>query len=198
MDQDTIDVYDRIAAGNSKDIENLQIPEIDEFCSLLPKGSKVLDAGCAAGRDSASMHSRGMEIIGIDLSEGLLNIARKREGPRFLKMDMALLEFPDCYFDGVWCNASLLHLKRDEAKGAMSEFARVLKRGGKLFLSLKKGEGTTIVKEELSQEQGRRFYYYSEKEAKELVVKSGLTVSKFSNRKSESRPVEWLYIFAEL
>ncbi len=42
---------------------------------------------------------------------------------------------------GLWANASLLHIERDEVPRTLSEFRRVLMHGGWLFLSLKDGEG---------------------------------------------------------
>jgi len=52
------------------------------FCSLLKKGDKVLDVGCGSGLKSKYLYSKGFDVTGIDLSDKLIDIAR-RESPRY-------------------------------------------------------------------------------------------------------------------
>ena len=51
--------------------------EFPEFIKLLPKGGRVLDVGCAGGRDSKRFTQKGFKVIGIDLVDLFLKIARK-------------------------------------------------------------------------------------------------------------------------
>jgi len=43
----------------------------------LPKGSRILDMGCGTGRHAVMLAERGFRVTGVDLSEGMLNEARK-------------------------------------------------------------------------------------------------------------------------
>lgn len=44
----------------------------------LPKGAKILDVGCGVGRHSIELAKRGYKVTGIDISQGMLEEARKR------------------------------------------------------------------------------------------------------------------------
>ncbi|MFX1537022.1 MAG: class I SAM-dependent methyltransferase [Promethearchaeota archaeon] len=116
------------------------------------KNGRVLDVGCANGHGTADLwgrlHSRGNEIYGIDRSEDLLKIAQdegeftrwlKNQGynppydspfPKFSKMNIEELSFPDNYFDLIVANY-VIHWFTDQQK-AIKEMARVLKPGGKI------------------------------------------------------------------
>ncbi|RYG24585.1 class I SAM-dependent methyltransferase [bacterium] len=54
--------------------------EIDFLLSLfaLPTGSSILDVGCGTGRHAVELAKRGYRVTGIDLSEGMLNVARAK------------------------------------------------------------------------------------------------------------------------
>lgn len=63
---------------------------IDRFLQSL-SGTRILDAGCGVGEDCKYVEQKGFDAIGIDLSEGMLQIAREKypEG-KFKKMDMPI------------------------------------------------------------------------------------------------------------
>nr|HMS57161.1 methyltransferase domain-containing protein [Fimbriimonadaceae bacterium] len=47
-----------------------------ELFDLLP-GSHLLDMGCGTGRHAIEFAKRGFKVTGVDLSEGMLAVARK-------------------------------------------------------------------------------------------------------------------------
>jgi SAM-dependent methyltransferase len=68
-------------------------------------GCKILDLACGNGRHSIELAKRGFDVTGIDLSDPLLDIAKKRSAQlnlkiEFLKADMRELNFEE-RFDGV-------------------------------------------------------------------------------------------------
>lgn len=75
----TIHVYDVIARDYAKKrTDYAPEPEREKFIErIFPKG-KILDAGCGPGRDSAFFEERGLQVVGIDLSEKLLEIAKQK------------------------------------------------------------------------------------------------------------------------
>ncbi|MFB6245305.1 MAG: class I SAM-dependent methyltransferase [Candidatus Nanohaloarchaea archaeon] len=103
---------------------------------------KVLDAGCAAGRDLNYFERKGLEAVGIDLSENMVEVASEKTECRVMKADIRDLPFEDKSFYGVWCNL-LLHLfdGRERLK-SLREINRVLRSDGLLFLGLKRGKGS--------------------------------------------------------
>jgi ubiquinone/menaquinone biosynthesis C-methylase UbiE len=113
-----------------------------EFLSFLPKGAKILDAGCGPGRDSLTLKEEGCEVVGIDITPEMIELA-KESAPKqeFLAKDMRKTGFKDESFDGIWANASVIHLPKQQMPGLLKEFSRILKPSGILFVSVLKGEG---------------------------------------------------------
>jgi 2-polyprenyl-3-methyl-5-hydroxy-6-metoxy-1,4-benzoquinol methylase len=57
--------------------------------ALAPRGSRVLDAGCGAGRLGGTLHRRGHDVTGVDADEVLVAEARAtRPGPTWLVADL--------------------------------------------------------------------------------------------------------------
>lgn len=161
----TIDAYDSAAGVYARSVESLVMgPQIERFLSSL-RGIDVLDLGCGSGRDLRVFSDFGFDVVGVDLCEALVDISR-RVNPYVPvhKMDMLALEFPDSSFDGVWACGSYVHLKKSDFPVALAETCRVLRPGGVLFASLKKGSGESW---HFSSKLGvsRFFAFYSLEEA---------------------------------
>jgi len=98
-------------------------------------GSAVLDAGCGPGNLAAAAASRGAFVVGTDLSDGMVMLAGARHPKiEFRQADAEQLPFPNLSFDAVVSNLLVPHLPRPEA--GMAELARVLKRDGRLAVSM--------------------------------------------------------------
>ncbi|HHX63788.1 MAG TPA: class I SAM-dependent methyltransferase [Chloroflexi bacterium] len=136
--------YDAVAEGYAcvnQTMPDDLIEAASEFKTLIDGRGPVLDVGCGAGRDMAWLEREGFIVVGADLSYGMLTQARRYVRGPLTRMDMRRLAFADASFAGVWCCASLLHLPRDEAPGALAEMRRVLAFGGPLYLALQEGDG---------------------------------------------------------
>lgn len=100
-------------------------------------GDRVLDVGCAAGHLSVALAERGAEVVGVDLSQGMVDVARRLSGgkAKFERADVAEpLAFETDAFDLI--TASLvLHYIEDWAP-TLAEFRRVLRPGGRLIFSV--------------------------------------------------------------
>jgi SAM-dependent methyltransferase len=98
-------------------------------------GHIVLDAGCGPGNLSAAAASRGAFVVGTDLSDAMVMLARERYPKiEFRQADAEQLPFPDTSFGAVVSNLLVPHLPRPEA--GIIELARVLKPGGRLAVSM--------------------------------------------------------------
>lgn len=109
-------------------------------------GAHVLDAGCGTGRIARYLVDRGLSVVGVDLSPGMLAMAR-RDHPDLELHEGSLTALPlaDGSVDGVVFWYSLIHLTDDELPVALAEAVRVLRPGGHVLLAFQKGEGTYDV-----------------------------------------------------
>ena len=154
---------------------------LEKFITYLPKSSNILDVGCAFGRDSKYFSQKKFKTYGIDLSQKMIKEATKfSPKTKFFVMDMTDLKFNNNFFNGIWCSASLLHLKKEDSLNAISEFNRVLKKDGYLFINLKEGQGEKIITDERYQQQEKFYSYYSSDEIKGMLQKNGFKVKDFT------------------
>ncbi len=119
-------------------------PILTDFAHNLPVRGQILDVGCGAGEPTARYFvNRGDTVTGIDVSERMLMLAR-RQVPEatFQAMDMRDLEFQSASFDAITAVYTVFHLPRADHAALFAGFARVLKPGGQLLLTLATKEYT--------------------------------------------------------
>jgi SAM-dependent methyltransferase len=99
----------------------------------LPAGSRVLDLACGQGRHAVPLRRAGLDVLGLDLSQVLLQAARDRD-PHLplLQADMRALPLADDAVDGVvnLFNAFGYFAREFDDLGVLREVARVLRPGG--------------------------------------------------------------------
>ena len=125
-----------------------------EFLPLLPKGGRILDAGCGSGRDALYFMRRGFEVTAFDASLEMAAAARK-----LLDRPVPVMAFLDvdweAMFDGIWACASLLHVPRSQIDEVLRRLARALRPSGVLYASFKYGNTEEV-------RDGRFFNDYNE------------------------------------
>lgn len=116
---------------------------LDLFAEMtLAVGSEVADVGCGTGRLLPYLESRGLRPCGVDLSPGMIAVARREHpGFRYEVADLRELPFADASLAGVVCWFSLIFLAPDARTPAFTELARVVKPGGCLVTAFKHGDG---------------------------------------------------------
>jgi phosphatidylethanolamine/phosphatidyl-N-methylethanolamine N-methyltransferase len=109
-------------------------------------GGRILEVGVGTGI-SLPDYSRCNRIVGVDISEAMLDKARERVAERRLDhvetievMDAEHLKFPDESFDVVVAQYVVTAVPNPEA--ALDEFARVLKPGGEIVILTRVGAET--------------------------------------------------------
>jgi SAM-dependent methyltransferase len=97
-------------------------------------GTRVLDVATGAGCLAARAAGRGASVVGVDIDESMVQLARRRHPTLDLRQaDATALPFEDGSFDAVIANFLVHHLR--SAPDAVAEFARVLAPGGVVALS---------------------------------------------------------------
>ncbi len=144
-----------------KTFEEYAQPDLERFLSEL-NGSRILDAGCGPGIYLEYFREKGLDALGIDLSEAFLERCAEK-GLNVRKMDM---ENPLLYpysFDGIWCLA-LVHTPRERIPALAKTWAKLLKPNGVLFISAKKGVSEGYEPSETGDNTRRWFTYFEEGE----------------------------------
>lgn len=68
--------------------------------AMLPRGARVLDAGCGPGRIAGALHARGHDVVGVDVDPALIAAAETdHPGPQYVVADLAALELDGDPFD---------------------------------------------------------------------------------------------------
>ena len=104
---------------------------------LLPSNDeKILDFGCGIGRLTSYLGRTGAEIIGVDVTKSMTDIARKKYPEQiFLCYDGTNLPFENNYFDKEVSVFVLQHVTPlDTFFATAKELVRCLKKGGKIYL----------------------------------------------------------------
>ena len=147
---DTIDYYNKNAEMYFDYTVNADMSDCyQRFLKYLPQNSYILDAGCGSGRDSRYFLSQGYRVMAIDASKQLCELASEYIGQEAVNMDFSDLDFIN-EFDGIWANASLLHIDKSQIKDIISRMGKALKPNGIFYASFKYGDSDRI--------QGERYY----------------------------------------
>ncbi|WP_222719875.1 class I SAM-dependent DNA methyltransferase [Actinokineospora xionganensis] len=108
----------------------------------------VADVGCGPGHVTAHLRGLGVDAFGIDLSPGMIDVARREyPGLRFEVGSMTDLHLGDASVAGVLAWWSLIHLPDDEVPTVFAHFHRVLRPGGPLQLGFHVGDVSRLKTE---------------------------------------------------
>jgi SAM-dependent methyltransferase len=187
----TVDYYNHNADAFQQRTRECGVSRLHEaFASLLPPGAHILDAGCGPGRDAVAFVNRGFRVTAFDASSAMVDLATKTTGQPVLLMTFAELAFEE-QFDGIWANASLLHVRQTEIDDVLARLAKALKPAGVLYMSVKVGDGERILPD------GRVFCDYTENSLRETIGRQpsftilNIHQSAVDPRQTDPRP--WLH-----
>ena len=99
------------------------------------KAKRVLEIGCGVGRWADFINRRGASYTGIDISQNMVDIAKKRAPEaEFFKMSADALDFGDESFDLVFSVAVLHHVPYEVQQEAIKQMCRVTHNGGHIII----------------------------------------------------------------
>ncbi|GAA0735868.1 class I SAM-dependent methyltransferase [Dactylosporangium roseum] len=108
-------------------------------------GGPVADVGCGPGHVTAHLHGLGVDAFGIDLSPGMVDVARRgHPGLRFEVGSMTDLPLAHASVGGLLAFWSLVHVPDDAIPTVLGHFRRVLRPGGPLLLGFHVGDGSRL------------------------------------------------------
>lgn len=149
------------------------------FSELLREGpaGPVADVGCGPGRVAAFLADRGLDVVGVDVSEALLAAARRAHPSiRFELGRLDRLPLETKSIRGVVCWYSIIHTPPDQLQACFAELMRVLVPGGSVLLGFQSGEGEPVRREAaLGTSTALTNYRHSERAVTTLLERAGFT-----------------------
>lgn len=168
------------------------------------RSGTLLNLGCGHGADSLPF-SHSFDLYGVDFSGEMLKLARKYAEkfnfqPNLAVADLCSLPFIDDSFDYVISVAAFHHLEAKNQLTALHELKRVLKPGGKAFITVwnRWQPRFWFSRKEVSvpwkikgKTLSRYYYLFSKTELTGLVLKSGLKIERVFAESSYRFPIEY-------
>ncbi len=151
-------VYDRESAAWERRRDEPEHRELvertaDELANVVAPPGPVADLGCGPGAHALELARRGYDVVGVDGSPRMVEVARTRAArdevdARFDVLDVgAPLPFADASFGGVLAILVLQHLPHPAA--FIAEIRRCLRPGGHLFITAPAREGRSPTPQNL-------------------------------------------------
>lgn len=113
---------------------------INALLAALPNNpGKILDLGCGPGRDLLAFKAQNQTVIGLDATPAFVEMAQA-SGCEVWQQSFLSLDLPPDSFDGIFANASLIHVPRGEMVRVLQDLWRSLILNGVLLMSMGRGD----------------------------------------------------------
>ena len=107
----------------------------------------VADVGCGPGRVAAFLAAHGLDVVGVDVSQAMLAVARDAHPDiRFEQGQLTALPFQDGSVGGAVCWYSIIHTPSEHLDEVFAELERVLADDGHLLLAFQAGDGECVCR----------------------------------------------------
>jgi SAM-dependent methyltransferase len=137
----------------------------------------VADVGCGTGRITAHLAGLGVDVSGVDLSPGMLAVARRTHpGLTFTEATMTALPIADGTLGGVVAWYSTIHVPDEDLPAGLAEFRRVLRPGGLLQLAFQAGTGVEHRTRAADHDVSLTFHHRQPDAMADLLRANGFTV----------------------
>ena len=192
------DGYDAIAEAYTGSRE-----ESDErFFGLeatLDSDARILDAGCGAGIPVTRELASDWTVIGLDLSREQLSLARDNvPSASMLQGDMTSLPFLADSFDALVSFHAVIHLPLADHERVFSEFARVLRPGGRVLLTSGVGAWSGVNPDWLETGATMRWSFPDRETTLEWLAETGFVIERAEVVEDSMGSGEWLYVLAHM
>lgn len=159
----TIEFYNEHANQYVQDTLRADMSQaMERFCSYLPDTAAIVDLGAGSGRDTKTFLERGYAVDAIDASEELCTLASEYTGIPVQCVKIQNWK-PEKKYDGLWANASLLHLDMSEITTFIGRLKKILNVGGYAYVSMKSGIITGL-------DEKKRYFTDFTKEDMEIIL----------------------------
>lgn len=164
----------------------------NNFFPHIPAKGRIFDVGCGSGRDVKVFLELGYEVVAIDASNEMVKLAIAYTNHPVIQKSFMDISY-DSEFDGIWANASLLHVPSNQFLQVMEKLNKALKPNGVMYLMFRYGDFEGVIDD--------RYYNYFTKERLKYYIDQldniktvDLTVVKSYE---EDNSMTWLHCFIQ-
>jgi SAM-dependent methyltransferase len=155
---------------------------LDRFATLVG-GGRICDVGCGPGHVARYLYERGCDVVGIDLSPRMVQLAAElNPGVEFRVDDLRSLQLTSGSLAGIVAFYSLIHLRADQLAPALAELRRVLRPGGRLLLAVHEGDETRRPGELWGIPVTLQFNFFTREQLTAVLLQAGFTIEQISHR----------------
>ncbi len=163
----------------------------------LPAAGTVLDLGCGFGRSIEWMQRRYQRVIGVDISNHVISLARQRF------QDLPHVDFYTCNgrglppeikagsIDLIYCFTVFQHIPRSYTLDYLESFRRVLNPSGKAIFNMLSGDFEDVEKGEPGTEWA---IGYSEPQIHQLIDRCNLSIKRTSKWTVKNARSYWIWL----
>ena len=189
--------YDRIADEYARQIygelagKPLDRAILDRFAERLRGRGVVCDMGCGPGQIGRYLADRGLRVVGVDLSPGMVaQAAALNPDVTFRVGDMTALDESDGAWAGIAAFYSIIHVPPGEIVAALTEMRRVLQPDGLLLLAFHTGDEVVRSEELMGQAVALDFWFYTPEQMRRWLGEAGYGVEEIIEREPYAPDVE--------
>lgn len=147
------------------------------------KGSRILDVATGTGKQAFAFAKRGYDVVGIDLSEGMVEVAKRKnryKNVKFQVADATNLPFEDNGFDVVSASFALHTMPPSIRQKVLKEMARVTRQAGTMvivdFALPLNRIGKYLVYDLVKAPMGKHFVEFTHSDLEGLLKESGIEI----------------------
>jgi SAM-dependent methyltransferase len=189
--------YDRIADEYARHIYDelsgkpFDRALLDRFAERLRGRGVVCDMGCGPGQIARYLADRGLTMVGVDLSPGMVaQAAALNPDIPFRAGDMLTLDEPNGAWTGIAAFYSIIHIPPEQVTAALAEMRRVLLPGGLLLLAFHIGDEVARPEEMWGRPVALDFWFYRPELMRGFLESAGYTVEEVIEREPYAPDVE--------
>jgi len=198
------EAYDRVALDYERRfVSELEAKPLDRgllsaFAELVRDRGAVLDVGCGPGHVTAHLRGLGLDAAGLDLSPGMIELARKAHSAIAFEVG-DMLDLGERSLAGIVALYAICNLSQPDVARAAASFARALAPGGTLLLSFHVGDERIHLDEWWGHAVSVDFWLHAPETVTAALEDAGLVIEARLQRKPYTdieHPTDRAYVLA--
>lgn len=173
---------------------------LNRFAEAVRGHGTTADLGCGPGHVAGYLREQGVDMVGIDLSPGMVREAvRLHPGIEFRAGDMLALDLPDASLAGAVLFYAIVHFDQAQLETALAGVRRVVAPGGAVLVAFHVGEETNHVEDLWGVPVSLEFRFHLPGTVAEALAVAGFTVAESVERapyEGVEYPSRRCYLFA--